>query len=56
MQEPDYEPTQEEIREMCAKIREGWSEREHWQRRGYADGKPVYVVPRVCIHVPGRRL
>lgn len=41
------DPTVEEIEAMCAEIRESWSEREHWVRRGYPGGRPVYTVPRV---------
>ena len=41
------DPTLEEIEAMCAEIREGWSEREHWVRRGCPGGQPAYTVPRV---------
>jgi hypothetical protein len=51
---PNGNPTPEEIREMCRKIREGWSENEHWRRRGYADGKPELTVMRCRVHVAGK--
>jgi hypothetical protein len=45
MQEvPNGDPTPEQIREICREIREGWSEKEHWFRSGYVDGKPVLTV------------
>ena len=43
--QPKHEPTREEIAAECAKIREGWGERVHWQRLGFEDGKPVLTVP-----------
>jgi hypothetical protein len=46
MQEPQNgDPTPEQIRELYREIRKGWSEREHWVRGGYADGKPVLTIP-----------
>ncbi len=45
--EADRDPTREEIEAMCEEIREGWSEKEHWKRRGYPGGRPVFTVPRV---------
>ncbi len=51
-----HEPSKLEIKRVCEKIRAEWSEREEWIRRGYDDGKPVYVVPRVRNQNEGRRL
>jgi len=53
-QPPNGDPTPEQIREMCREIRKSWSEREHWLRSGYADGKPVMTVMTVT-RVRGRR-
>jgi hypothetical protein len=47
MTEKREDPTPEEIRKMCEKIREGWSERDEWIRRGYTDGRPKLEVTRV---------
>jgi hypothetical protein len=39
------DPSPKEIRKMCEKIREDWSEREEWIRRGFVDGRPELTVP-----------
>ena len=35
----EYLPTPEEIAAECRKIRESWSERDHWRRAGFANGR-----------------
>ena len=35
----EYLPTPAEIAAECRKIREGWSERDHWRRAGYLNGR-----------------
>jgi hypothetical protein len=48
MQEvPNGDPTPEQIGEICREIRKDWSEKEHWIRSGYADGRPVLTVPTI---------
>jgi hypothetical protein len=44
----DYLPSPKQIREECRRIRQGWSEDEHWRRAGYHFGKPVWEVRRYC--------
>ena len=39
------ELTPEEIKAECAKIRESWSEAEHYRRAGHRDGKPRWHPP-----------
>jgi len=34
-QVPNGDPTPEQIRAECRKIRDGWSEREYWLRSGH---------------------
>jgi hypothetical protein len=50
------DPSREEIKKMCEKIRVGWNEREHWVRRGYTDGRPVLTVTRVRSRYDGKVL
>ena len=56
MSEANVEPTREEIKAMCEEIRKEWSEREHWRRRGYLDGRPEFTVPRGSIRIARRWL
>lgn len=44
----DYCPTPEQIAAECRKIREGWSEREHWKRAGFRQGRPRWE-PRMVV-------
>lgn len=44
----DYCPTPEQIAAECRRIREGWSEREHWKRAGFSQGKPRWE-PRMVV-------
>jgi hypothetical protein len=37
---PEYLPSPNQIREECRRIRDGWSERDHWKRAGFGNGKP----------------
>ena len=50
-QNAEYEPTLEQIRAECEKIRATWNEADRRQRIGYTDFEPVFVKPRVRIHV-----
>ena len=47
MDKPNHEPGLAEIAAECAKIRESWSEQEHWRRAGYPDGRPLVEVTTV---------
>jgi hypothetical protein len=55
--EHDYCPTPEMIAAECERIRAGWSEREHWQRAGYKNGrKPAWHPPSCRVSAPDNRL
>ena len=45
--EAKWEPSREEIAEICAEIRESWTEQDHYRRAGYPGGKPLVEVTRV---------
>lgn len=40
MPQPEYQPTPEQIREECRKIRETWTERD-WERRDQRKPRPL---------------
>ena len=44
MREPNYNPTEAEIREACMEIQEGWTDEERLQRAGRS--APVWNVPK----------
>lgn len=51
---PDYLPSPNQIRDECRRIREGWSEDEHWKRAGYNLGKPAWEVQQLHVTSPQR--
>jgi len=42
---PNGEPTPKQIADECRRIRDGWTEREHWVRSGHVGDKPELTVP-----------
>ena len=39
MRKPTYDPTEEEIHDLCGKIRKSWSDQE-FERRGFSKAVP----------------
>ena len=46
--EPTYEPTPDEIRDACRRIRSSWTNGD-WQRRSQEDGSSAWTPPIVDI-------
>ncbi len=45
----EFKASQEHIRIECRRIRESWSEAEHWERAGHPYGKPAWRPPVVSV-------